>query len=129
MNSGRVLVVEDERIIALEIVERLENLGFYDSTIVSSGEKALLQARELEPVLIFMDIGLKGKIDGIETARRIRAEQQTPIIYLTAYADEKTIEKAKTISDPLIYLLKPFSEDELRFAIDAALNNQAISET
>ncbi len=125
MNDVKVLVVEDENIIGMEIMSRLEYLGFQVPAVVTTGELAIEKTAEYEPQLILMDIRLKGECDGIDAARRIKEKYQTPIIYLTAYADERTIQRAQTVSDNLIYLLKPFSEEELKTAVKKALNGRS----
>lgn len=122
MQNKNILVVEDENIIALEIMSRLENLGYHVPAIVSSGEAAIEKTEEYKPDIILMDIRLRGKYDGIEAAKKIQEKFQTPIIYLTAYADDSTIKRAQKISEKVIYLLKPFSEDELKAALKEASN-------
>ncbi|HVN97164.1 MAG TPA: ATP-binding protein [Syntrophorhabdaceae bacterium] len=120
MSDIRILIVEDERIVARDIERRLMSLGYSVTAIVSSGEEAIENAERTRPDLILMDIRLKGKMDGIEAAEDIRKRQDIPIVYLTAYGSEETIERAK-ITGPFGYLLKPFEDRELRTAIDIAL--------
>ena len=124
MQNNKILVVEDENIIALEIMNRLENLGYEVPAIVSSGESAIEKTEEFSPDIILMDIRLRGKCDGIEAAKKIKEKFQTPIIYLTAYADDSTIKRAQKVSENVIYLVKPFSEDEIKAAIKKALNGR-----
>ena len=116
----KVLIVEDERIVARDIQQRLESLGYTVSAVVSSGEKAYEVARTLYPDLVLMDIVLKGKMDGIEAASRIQAEVGIPVIYLTAHADENTLRRAK-VTQPYGYILKPFEDRELHIIIEMAL--------
>jgi len=117
--SKRVLVVEDETIVALEIQERLMGFG-YTAVISSNGEEAIKKAGEFHPDIVLMDIMLKGDIDGIEAAGRIRKSMDIPIVYLTAYSDKATIERAK-ITQPFGYLIKPFQARELNVSLDMAL--------
>jgi PAS domain S-box-containing protein len=119
IDSKRVLVVEDESIVALEIQERLMGFG-YIAVIASSGNEAIKKADEFHPDIILMDIMLKGGMDGIEAAGRIKESMDIPIIYLTAYSDETTIERAKS-TQPSGYLIKPFQARELNVSLDIAL--------
>ena len=116
----RILVVEDENIVALDITNRLKKLGYDVPAVSSSGEDAINKALELRPDLILMDIRLKGEMDGVTAAEKIRSQLEVPIIYVTAYADETTLERAK-ITAPYGYLLKPFEERELHSTIEMAL--------
>ncbi|RPI17819.1 MAG: hybrid sensor histidine kinase/response regulator [Ignavibacteriae bacterium] len=120
MTKVKILVVEDERIVARDIQNTLKLLGYDVPAIASNGEEAIKKAREIRPDIILMDIVLKGDIDGIETVRRIRTEQRIPVIYLTAYEDDDTIERAK-ITEPLGYILKPFEERDLHTTIEMAI--------
>ncbi len=114
-----ILIVEDESIVAKDIKKRLENLGYTVSAVVTSGEEAIEKARE-KPDLVLMDIVLRGDTDGIAAAETIRTQVGVPVIYLTAYADEKTLQRAK-ITEPYGYILKPFEDRELHTAIEVAL--------
>ncbi len=116
----RILVVEDESIVALDIQERLESLGYDVPTPVGSGEKAIVQAGSLRPDLVLMDIQLQGQMDGIEAADHIRRQFGIPVIYLTANADDSTVERAK-FTEPFGYVIKPFEERELHTTIEVAL--------
>lgn len=115
-----VLVVEDEIITAIDIKGSLENLGYHVPPIASTGQEALDEAAKSQPDIILMDIVLKGEIDGIETANRIRDRQRIPIIFLTAYSDDATLARAG-ITEPFGYLLKPFDDRELHTTIQMAL--------
>ena len=119
--SLRVLIVEDEVIVALELQSHLENLGYEVAGTVTSGEEAVLHADALQPDLVLMDIRLSGKMDGIDAARQIRARYEVPIVFLTAFGDEQTLERAKTVG-PFGYLLKPFEERDLFATIEVALS-------
>ena len=116
----RILVVEDEGIIAQDIKNCLENLGYNVPEVVFTGREAIEKAEQLRPDLVLMDIVLKGDIDGIETAAEIRRQYNIPIVYLTAYEDDKTLRRAK-LTEPLGYILKPFEERYLRSSIEMAL--------
>jgi len=118
--AKQILVVEDEIIIAENIQRKLTNMGYYVPAIVSSGEEAIKKIKENNPDLVLMDIVIHGKIDGIETAGQIRSLYDIPVVYLTAFADEKTLERAK-ITEPFGYLIKPFKERELQIIIEIAL--------
>ncbi len=118
--SPRILVVEDEGIIAQDIKNCLENLGYTVPEVVFTGREAIEKAEKLRPDLVLMDIVLKGDIDGIETAAEIRRKYNIPIVYLTAYEDDKTLKRAK-LTEPLGYILKPFEERYLRSSIEMAL--------
>lgn len=120
MGKTKILVVEDERIVAKDIQNSLISLGYEVPAITSTGEEAILIAEDLKPDLILMDIVLKGEIDGIEAANIIRTKLKIPIIYLTAYEDSKTLNRAKE-TDPLGYILKPFQERELNTTLEMAL--------
>ncbi|WP_035042968.1 HD domain-containing phosphohydrolase [Desulfovibrio sp. X2] len=114
------MIVEDEAIVALDIQSRLRSMGYDVVRQVASGEAAVSSARELRPDLILMDIMLEGPMDGIEAAGMISAEMHIPIIYLTAYADETTLQRAK-VTDPFGYIIKPFEDRELSINIEMAL--------
>ncbi len=116
-----ILIVEDELLIAKNLSNKLENLGYKIAGIVCSGSDAIERAGEMKPDLILMDIVIKGQIDGIETATIINQKLDIPIIYTTAYADEETLERAKN-SGSYGYLLKPFKERELHATIKIALS-------
>jgi PAS domain S-box-containing protein len=119
MIHKRIMIVEDETIIAMELEDRLLDLGYDVAAVVSSGEKAIQIVAEVQPDLIMMDIMLKGEMDGIQAATDIRSRFNIPIIYLTAYADEKTVQRAK-MTEPFGYLLKPFEERELQITLNIA---------
>jgi len=114
------LVVEDEIIVAMEIQDRLENLGYDVSAVVSTGKEAIQKAEETRPDLVLMDIMLKGDMDGIKAAEQIRARFDIPLVYLTAYSDNDTLQRAK-VTEPFGYILKPFEERELHTTIEMAL--------
>lgn len=119
-NSIGILIVEDESIVALDMQNRLRRLGYRVLGRAISGLEAIEQAMTCRPDLILMDIRLQGPIDGIEAATVIRERLSVPIIYLTAYSDNDTLERAK-ITEPQGYLIKPFEERELQTTIEVAL--------
>jgi signal transduction histidine kinase len=120
MMPARVMVVEDERIVALHLQQQLVKLGYGVPGVAASGEQALEQIEASRPDLVLMDIHIDGGIDGIETVARIPADYHIPVIYLTAYSEEATLERARA-TRPYGYLIKPFSERELHATIQMAL--------
>ncbi|OHE82501.1 MAG: hypothetical protein A2107_06745 [Verrucomicrobia bacterium GWF2_62_7] len=116
----RVLVVEDEPIVAADLKVRLDMLGCKVVGSAASGEKALVLAGQLLPDLVLMDIRLEGAMDGIEAAQQMRQRWHLAVVYLTAYADDTTVERAK-VTEPFGYILKPFKDRELKTVIEMAL--------
>jgi diguanylate cyclase (GGDEF)-like protein/PAS domain S-box-containing protein len=125
MNNENILIVEDEKIIALDLQRRLERFGYSVIGMASEGAEAIALARERSPDIILMDIMLSGPMDGIEAAKQIRSQLGIPVIFLTAFTDEKTLERAKEV-EPFGYILKPFKERELYTTIDIALYKNTI---
>lgn len=125
MKNERVLIVEDEKIIALDLQRRLERFGYEVCDLASESAEAMEKARRKMPDIVLMDIMLAGDVDGIQTAIAIRRELAIPVVFLTAYADEKTLERAKK-AEPFGYILKPFKERELYTTIDIALYKHGI---
>ncbi|HSI91309.1 MAG TPA: response regulator, partial [Adhaeribacter sp.] len=119
MATPKILIAEDEIIIAEDIASCLEELGYYICAI-DSGDHLMEIIRETEPDLILLDIHLKGEIDGVELAAQIKQEFDIPFIFLTAYADKPTIDRAKTV-EPYGFIVKPFDDKDLRSAIEIAL--------
>jgi CheY-like chemotaxis protein len=119
MENIKILIVEDEIIVAKDIEDTLERLGYSVTGIVSCGEDAIAHAENYRPDLVLMDIMIEGAVDGISAADKIRELYCIPIIFLTAYSDEKTIERAKTVK-PYGYILKPFHETDLYTSIEIA---------
>ena len=97
----------------MDIQRRLKKLGYDVPAIVCSGEEAIKKVKENKPDLVLMDINLHGEMDGIETASKIHSFSDIPVIYLTAYSDDKTLERAK-ITEPFAYMIKPFKDRELQ---------------
>jgi CheY-like chemotaxis protein len=120
MDSKKVMIVEDEGIVSIDIRNILNSLGYTVSGIAFSGEEAINILQESGPDLILMDIGLKGDIDGIEAAKIIKENHNIPVIFLTGFADENTLSRAKD-TDPAGYIIKPINEEELEAALDKAL--------
>lgn len=116
----RILIVEDETIVALDLKNTLTILGYDVVGMATSGLQAVEKAKKERPDLVLMDIILKGEMDGIQTARAIRSHLNIPIIFLTACVDEKTLQRAK-VTEPFGYLIKPFEERELHSHIEIAL--------
>lgn len=127
MTQTQILLVEDENLIALDLTHRLTNLGYRVVGWVPSGEEAIVLAAQLSPDLVLMDIKLKGRIDGIEAAEQIKAQLDIPIIYLTAFVDKATIQRAK-ITVPFGYLVKPVDERELSTIIEMALHKHQLEQ-
>ena len=120
MNRHRLLIVEDEVIVALDMEDRLAALGYQLAGHALSGESALELTRELRPDLVLMDIRLQGDMDGIAAAAEIRRRFHVPVIFLTAYSEDETLERAK-LAEPYGYILKPFDDRELKSAVEIAL--------
>lgn len=120
MSKTNILVVEDESIVAKDIQQSLKKLGYNVIGICSNGEDAIKKAEEEKPHLVFMDIMLKGEMSGIEAANHIREKMNIPVIYLTAYADESTLSRAK-VTEPYGYIIKPFKEIDLHTSVEMAL--------
>jgi PAS domain S-box-containing protein len=120
MEKVKILIVEDEAIIAMEIENQLQSLGYEITSIVDTGEKAIKKAEEDKPDIILMDIRIKGEMDGIDTAHAIRSQFGIPVIFSTAYLDEDRIERTK-ITMPFGYVLKPIQERDLRVTTEMAL--------
>lgn len=117
---ARLLIVEDEGIVGLNIQRRLEGLGYQVVANVASGEEAITLAESTRPDLVLMDIKLEGNVDGIEAAAQINDRFQIPIVYLTAYTNDETLNRAK-LTQPYGYILKPFEARDLATTIEVAL--------
>src|SRR5690242_11991041 len=119
--SAQVLVVEDEKLVAADLRSHLEKLGYAVPAVLSTGEEAISSATQSRPDLVLMDIHLKGRIDGIEAARILQSRLSIPVVYVTAFADDRTLQRAKD-TVPYGYILKPFGQKELQTAIELALH-------
>ncbi|HEY6877308.1 MAG TPA: PAS domain S-box protein [Polyangiales bacterium] len=124
MTPARIVIVEDDRVVARDIAEQLERIGHTVVGTTSRGEEALALTLATKPNLVLMDIRLEGELDGIDAAEQIRARSHLPVIFLTAYADDPTVRRASK-AEPFGYLLKPFEDLQLRTAIEMALYNHA----
>lgn len=120
MAKTNVIVVEDEAIVSKDIQHSLKKLGYNVIGSASTAEKAIELVNELKPDVVLMDIMLKGKMTGIDAAEIIREENDIPVIYLTAYADEATLVKAK-VTEPYGYIIKPFKEIDIHTSIEMAI--------
>lgn len=125
MPDSKIIVVEDEAIIAEDIATRLEKMGYEVVDIAASGEEAVKICSRTPLDLVLMDIILDGEMDGIDAAELIRDRFNIPVVYLTANADDRTLERAK-ISGPFGYILKPFKEKELRATIEIAISRHQV---
>ncbi len=121
---AKILVVDDEAIISMQLSEVLETMGYTVAGLAATGEDAVEKARQLLPDLILMDIVMPKKINGIEAARIIISELDIPVVFVTSYADDAIIEKAKQVR-PYGYIVKPFNELEIKAAIEVALFRKA----
>ena len=121
----KILVVDDEATITTHLEERLTHMGYEVAGTASSGSEAIELSKKFNPDIILMDIVMPGKIDGIEAARQIREDQDIPVIFLTAYEDEKLINRAKDVN-PLGYLVKPYHENTLKATLEIALYNKEV---
>ena len=121
MPKSRILIVEDEILVREDIEDCLEDLGHEVVSVASTGAEALSQIPTARPDLVLMDIRLKGDMDGVETARQIRTNFRLPVIFLTAHADDATLQRAKA-ADPVGYIVKPFAETTVNAVIQTALH-------
>jgi PAS domain S-box-containing protein len=126
MAYAKILIVDDEVVVAEAIRRQLRSLGYLVVGMVATGTEAVQLAGEHRPDLILMDIKLKGSMDGIEAAETILARYSIPVIYLTAFSDEETLERARPTL-PLAYLIKPFVSSDLRAAVELALFRHRVS--
>jgi len=120
MTRAQILIVEDDSIIVMELEDRLYSLGYAVCATTAYGEEAIEKAAELGPDLVLMDIRLKGAMDGVQAAAEIRERYDIPVVYLTAFADNDTLQRAQ-VTEPYSYIIKPFEERELHIAIEMAL--------
>lgn len=121
----RALIVEDEILIAEELRERLSRLGFSVIAAVDSAEEGIAIATRESPDLVLMDIRLRGEKDGVQAAQEIRQQVDVPIVYLTAYSDRLTVDRAKATEHDA-FILKPFHRRELQSTIEVAMQRHAI---
>ena len=120
MADSKILIVEDDFIVAIDLKLHLEKMGYNVLDITDNGNDALNKTRETNPDLILMDIHLKGNIDGIDTAQKITDLYHVPVIYLTGYNDKNTRKRANT-TEPFGYIVKPFEDNEIKILIGMAV--------
>lgn len=118
--KAKILVVEDERIVARDIQGTLQNFGYDVPEVVSSGEEAIQAAYRLDPDMVVMDVMIKGELDGIDAAEIIHNQFNIPVVFLTAYSDDETLKRAK-LTESYGFISKPYEEKELFIAIEFAL--------
>ena len=119
---SKILIVEDESIVALDLEQRLEDMNYNVVGIAGNGIEAIKKTEKLSPDLVLMDILIKGDLNGIETAQKIRNLYNIPFIYLTGSFDAAILERAKT-TKPSGYISKPFDDTEIQNAIQLTINN------
>ncbi len=122
MQSLKILIIEDEVLVAQDLTNLLTDWGYLVVDCCKTGEEAIESFKQYEPDLVLADIQLKGVIDGVETVRQINEIKRIPIIFITAQADHQTVVRAK-LTAPAAYLLKPFNERNLNISLEIALNN------
>lgn len=120
MSNTRILVVEDESIVAKDIQKSLEKLGYEVPATAASASAAYEKLEEVNPDLVFLDIRLKGEEDGIDIAGHIKERFDIPVIFLTSYVDQETLDRAK-LTEPYGYIVKPFNESDLKTTVEMAL--------
>src|SRR3954470_17390215 len=123
MSGARILVIEDESLVAEEIAMRLKRLGHEASAITDNGEDAFAYARVVRPDMALVDIHIKGALNGIEVARRLHDEFDIPVVFLTAHADAATLKEA-TQTEPFGYIIKPFDTPALAATLETALRRR-----
>ena len=121
----KILVVEDEGITSFELKTKLENWGYSVVGVISTGEDVLKMVPHLEPDLITMDITIRGELDGIEVVEILQKTREIPIIYITAHSSDQLMNRALKTS-PYAFLIKPFVDNELKFAIELALKKHSM---
>ncbi len=119
-DKRKILIVEDEIVVGVDVKKKLEKFGYSVPAVVTTGKMALRKTKESKPDLVLMDIVLKGQMNGIDTAEQIRKRFHIPVVYLTAYTDVKTFKKAKK-TEPYGYILKPFNDKELHSVVEIAI--------
>ncbi len=127
MGTTKIIIVEDEWIIAADLEDRLSQMGYTVQGKAASGNKALALVAQHHPDLVLMDIRLKGSMDGIQTANIIRKKHHIPIVFLTAFSDTQLLERAKK-TEPMGYLLKPVRSRELSTTIEVALHKSKMKQ-
>ena len=118
-----ILVVEDELIVAEDLRRRLKAMGYEVTGVVTNGEDAIRRVEELSPDLVVMDISLRGEMDGVEAAHRIRQQFGTPIVYITGHGDPDTLQRAKS-TPGFAFVLKPVEDREMQYVIELVLKRE-----
>lgn len=124
-NPARIMIVEDERIVAFNLQQRLAHMGYEVPAVAASGQESLDLMESTQPDLVLMDIHIEGDMDGIEVAAQLQQHRSVPVIYLTAYSEDATLARARE-TKPYGYLIKPFSERELHATIQMALERHSV---
>ena len=124
-NMNTIVVVDDEVVIAMGLKERLAAMGYDVIGLAHSGDEAVEKAMNLRPDLILMDIMIPGDLDGIQVAEKVKTKLDIPVIFLTAYSEDKTIDRAKQ-AEPYGYIVKPFQDRELKAAIEYILSQTGL---
>ncbi len=119
MSKHRILIVEDEQIIQMDLQDRLERLGYEIAGVATSGPAAIEAAERENPDIILMDIRLQGEMDGVEAAQQIRLFHDGPLVYITAHAEIRTLGRAAG-TEPYFYLIKPVRPEDLSAVLDTA---------
>jgi CheY-like chemotaxis protein len=125
---ARILIVEDERLIAIDLQRRLTRLGYTVVALAASGVEAIQKTLALQPDVVLMDIRLQGTMDGVEAAQRIQASTGTPVVFMTAYVDEETRQRVRAAS-PWGYLHKPFTAQQVQSTLTRVLDRQPPAST
>jgi CheY-like chemotaxis protein len=121
--AARILIVEDERLIAIDLQRRLTRLGYTVIALAASGMDAIQKALALRPDLVLMDIRLQGDMDGVEAAQQIQASAAIPVVFMTAYVDEETQQRVRATS-PWGCLYKPFTPHQVQTTLEHVLSGQ-----
>lgn len=122
--AARILIVEDERLIAVDLQKRLTRLGYSVVALAASGMEAIQKALALRPDLVLMDIRLQGEMDGVEAAQQILASAAIPVVFMTAYVDEETLRRVRATS-PWGCLYKPFTPHQVQATLAHVLSGQS----
>jgi CheY-like chemotaxis protein len=125
VSKGKILIVEDEFVVAEDIRHRLTAMGHSVAAITPRGDEAVRLCAELRPSLVLMDIRLQGEMDGVAATSEIRKRSTVPVVYLTAHADEATMKRAQA-TEPFAYVVKPFDEEALHNIVQRALHEQEL---
>ena len=120
MSTAKILIVEDEKVVAMSLESSLNSMGYDVCGTVDRGERAIAVASDNRPDLVIMDIKIKGEMDGIDTARQLRKKFHLPCIFLTAFSDQAILDRAKEV-EPLGFIIKPFNGRELKSTMEIAL--------